>query len=193
MFHEVLSNIMIKRNLSQKQIAALSGLTESSISRFLSGERLPGYQAIMNIADGLNISPGLLFNSRMEARGFNENIKHAAVFKYGIIVPDEFSEHSGYLSFSFYISENIIDGDVKALYIDEDINHRFIFVKTGSVGLKMDNEKFKDIHAGNMVEISGAEKSVFIHAGTTFTYNLFCSKSDKLTRFKNRFFGQLLK
>lgn len=193
MFHEVLSNIMIKRNLSQKQIAALSGLTESSISRFLSGERLPGYQAIMNIAEGLNVSPGLLFNSKIQHDHVAGKIKHAAIFRYGIVVPDDFSEHSGSLSFNFYISENVIDGDVSSLYIDEDINHRFIFVKNGSVGFKMDNEKYKDISAGNMVEISGAERSAFIPAGTTFTYNLFSNKSDKLARFKNRFFGQLLK
>jgi len=170
----------------------MSGLTESSISRFLSGERLPGYQVILNIANGLDIDPGLLFRNHNSISN-KSNMKYAAVFKYGVVVPGESCEHSGYMSFNFHISENIIDGDISPLVNYNDISHKLIFVKSGSIGFKMNNEKYKDIIAGNICEISGNEQSAFISAGTSFTYSVFCNKSSRLTEFREFLFGKLFK
>lgn len=44
------------RGLSQKQFAELSGLTESSVSRYLSGERVPRTDTAIKICDILNVS-----------------------------------------------------------------------------------------------------------------------------------------
>ena len=52
---------MHQRGVSQKEVAALSGLTEAQVSRCVQGKREPGLRTIFRLAEALGISPALLF------------------------------------------------------------------------------------------------------------------------------------
>lgn len=48
---------MHQRRMSQKEVAALSGLTESQVSRYMKGRCEPGLRTICRLAEALGISP----------------------------------------------------------------------------------------------------------------------------------------
>lgn len=50
-----LSEILRERGMSQKQLAAVTGLTEASISRLVSGERAGRVDTLFRIAKALNV------------------------------------------------------------------------------------------------------------------------------------------
>ena len=54
-FGVMLTKLMTKMNISNKQIAVTSGLSESHISRIMKGEREPKFSDIVKIARGLNL------------------------------------------------------------------------------------------------------------------------------------------
>lgn len=43
--------------LSQKDFASITGLTESAVSKYLSGERLPNAGTLISIANATGVSP----------------------------------------------------------------------------------------------------------------------------------------
>ena len=55
-FEERLKALMKKRNLTQKELANKSNITEASISKYLSGERTPRVDVIINLAKALEIT-----------------------------------------------------------------------------------------------------------------------------------------
>lgn len=59
-FDERVKELMIRDNLSQKELAKLSGISESSISRYLSGELKPRMDILTNIAKVFNVSSSYL-------------------------------------------------------------------------------------------------------------------------------------
>ena len=59
MFKEKVKELMNQQNITQKELAELSGITEASVSRYLSGERTP---RILFLADR-NILANQAFNS----------------------------------------------------------------------------------------------------------------------------------
>lgn len=60
-FNERLKEIRISKKLTQKQLADLISGTERGVQRYESGERKPTYDAILSIANGLDISTDYLF------------------------------------------------------------------------------------------------------------------------------------
>ena len=50
---EKVKDLMNQRNINQKQLSQLSGITESSISRYLNSEQRPRMDIVVNIAKAL--------------------------------------------------------------------------------------------------------------------------------------------
>jgi transcriptional regulator with XRE-family HTH domain len=60
MFREKVKELMNQENITQKELSELSGITESSISRYLNGERTPRIDIIINFAKALKVNPNYL-------------------------------------------------------------------------------------------------------------------------------------
>lgn len=58
----ILKQIIVKSELSQKSISIKSGISESQISQWLSGTRIPKLSALIKIGDSLGIE--VLINIR---------------------------------------------------------------------------------------------------------------------------------
>ena len=58
---EFIKNLLIERNLNQKQLAELLGVGESAIGKWLRGERKPTYDYILKFYEKLGIEPNELF------------------------------------------------------------------------------------------------------------------------------------
>ena len=48
--------LMTIKNINQKELSRLSGITEASVSRYLTGERTPRMDIIINFAKALGVS-----------------------------------------------------------------------------------------------------------------------------------------
>ena len=54
-WNEKVISIMRQKGINQKQLSQLSGITESSISRYLKGESAPRMDIVVNIAKALQV------------------------------------------------------------------------------------------------------------------------------------------
>ena len=62
---KAIEDLMIKNNLNQKELAKKTGLTEASISNYISGKRKPNNSSLSKIAKVLNTtSEKILDNSK---------------------------------------------------------------------------------------------------------------------------------
>ena len=52
---EKVNKIMNERSITQKQLAQLSGITESSISRYLHNDQRPRMDIVVNIAEAVRV------------------------------------------------------------------------------------------------------------------------------------------
>ena len=57
-FADNLYEMLCNANMSQKELADRTGMSEASISAYLNGRKLPGLKAIVNIAMVLDCSVG---------------------------------------------------------------------------------------------------------------------------------------
>lgn len=58
--------LMEEKHLTQKELANLSGITEASMSKYLSGERTPRIDVIVNIANALGVTTDELIGNDIE-------------------------------------------------------------------------------------------------------------------------------
>lgn len=58
--------LMEGKHLSQKELANLSGITEASMSKYLSGERTPRIDVVVNIANALGVTTDELIGNDIE-------------------------------------------------------------------------------------------------------------------------------
>lgn len=58
--------LMEERHLTQKELANLSGITEASMSKYLSGERTPRVDVIVNLANALHVTTDELIGHDIE-------------------------------------------------------------------------------------------------------------------------------
>lgn len=63
---ERIKMFMKEKGLSQKELAKLSGITEASMSKYLSGERTPRIDVIVNLANALQITTDELIGNDIE-------------------------------------------------------------------------------------------------------------------------------
>lgn len=61
-FAERLKYLMQQRGLSQYQLAHLSGLSESTISKYINSDTKPNFNSILALAEALMVSPKDLFD-----------------------------------------------------------------------------------------------------------------------------------
>lgn len=59
---EKVTKIMKERDITQKQLAQLSGITESSISRYLHSKQRPRIDIVVNIAKALHVETDFLLD-----------------------------------------------------------------------------------------------------------------------------------
>ncbi len=59
-FKDRVKNLMERDNISQKELAKLSGISEASVSRYLSGNLRPRMDILANIAKVFNVSTSYL-------------------------------------------------------------------------------------------------------------------------------------
>lgn len=62
MWREKVTNLMIERGINQKQLSQLSGITESSISRYLHSSQRPRMDVVVNIAKALHVETEYLLD-----------------------------------------------------------------------------------------------------------------------------------
>jgi len=74
---EKVRNLMNEKGINQKQLSKETGITESSISRYLSGERTPRIDIIMNFAEALGVNPDSLLNETSENDNAYDSIAYA--------------------------------------------------------------------------------------------------------------------
>lgn len=72
-FIERVRSLMKEKNMSQKELAEKAGITEASMSKYLSGERTPRVDVIVNLANALETTTDyLLGNDVNDCRSFIE-------------------------------------------------------------------------------------------------------------------------
>lgn len=56
-FSSNLQRYMEDRHMNQRQLAKAAGLTETSVSRYLNGTRIPNLETLTDLCDALNVTP----------------------------------------------------------------------------------------------------------------------------------------
>lgn len=74
---EKVKELMEKRGINQKELSKLSGITESSISRYLSGERAPRIDIIVNLSRALEVDPDYLLDDSRQNDDSYESLAFA--------------------------------------------------------------------------------------------------------------------
>lgn len=64
--NERIRMLMDCKHLTQKELANLSGITEASMSKYLSGERTPRIDVIVNLANALGVTTDELIGNDIE-------------------------------------------------------------------------------------------------------------------------------
>ena len=78
-FRERVKSLMERDGISQKELANLSGISEASVSRYLSGDLKPRMDILINIAKVFNVSTSYLV-------GEDDNISESDAYEETICV-----------------------------------------------------------------------------------------------------------
>lgn len=81
--------LMTQRGINQKQLAKLSGITESSISRYLRGDKRPRMDIVINIAKALNVEIEYLLSEDEKAESAYNYIATAVARKGNELTAEE--------------------------------------------------------------------------------------------------------
>lgn len=92
-WQEKVKKLMADRGVTQKQLSQLSGITESSVSRYLRFERRPRLDIVVNFAKALGVTTDYLLDDgeSQEASAF-KTISSAIARKGGELTPEEKNE-----------------------------------------------------------------------------------------------------
>lgn len=80
-WREKVRQLISERNITQKQLSQLSGITESSISRYLHGSQKPKIDIVVNIAKALHIETEFLLNDDEKSESAYNSIATAIARK----------------------------------------------------------------------------------------------------------------
>lgn len=89
---EKVNKIMNERNITQKQLAQLSGITESSISRYLHNAQRPRMDIVVNIAKALHVETEYLLDDDEKSESAYNSIATAIARKGNELTPEEKNE-----------------------------------------------------------------------------------------------------
>lgn len=65
-WREKVKELMNKKGYTQKKLSELSGINETSVSRYIKGEREPRIDVIINFAKALNVTPEYILDEETE-------------------------------------------------------------------------------------------------------------------------------
>lgn len=86
---EKVADLMNQRGINQKQLATLSGITESSISRYLHSEQRPRMDIVVNIAKALHVETEYLLEEEEKSESAYNSIATAIARKGNELTPEE--------------------------------------------------------------------------------------------------------
>ena len=89
MWNEKVLKLMKERTINQKQLAQLSGINESSISRYLHSGQKPRMDVIVNIAKALNVETEYLLDEGEKTESAFKTISTAIARKGGELTAEE--------------------------------------------------------------------------------------------------------
>ena len=81
-WNEKVIDLMDKKGITQKQLSQLSGVTESSISRYLHSNKQPRLDIIVNVAKALNVETNYFLDEEEKSQSAYNSIS-TAVARYG--------------------------------------------------------------------------------------------------------------
>lgn len=92
-WQEKVKNLMNDRGINQKQLSQLSGITESSVSRYLRSERRPRLDVVVNFAKAFGVATDYLLDDGEESEASAyKTISTAIARKGGELTPEEKNE-----------------------------------------------------------------------------------------------------
>ncbi|EPI47065.1 DNA-binding helix-turn-helix protein [Gardnerella vaginalis JCP8151B] len=92
-WQEKVKNLMNDRGINQKQLSQLSGITESSVSRYLRSERRPRLDIVVNFAKAFGVATDYLLDDGEESSASAyETISTAIARKGGELTAEEKNE-----------------------------------------------------------------------------------------------------
>lgn len=68
-FSDRVKEVMLEKGINQKDLSFLSGVSESSLCRYLKGQVLPRMDIIINVSKGLGVSVDYLQGKSIEKEG----------------------------------------------------------------------------------------------------------------------------
>lgn len=86
---EKVIKIMTERGISQKQLSEISGITESSISRYLHNNQRPRMDIVVNVAKALNTETEYFLDEDEKAESAYNTIATAIARKGSELSPEE--------------------------------------------------------------------------------------------------------
>ncbi|KRL59327.1 xre family toxin-antitoxin system [Lactobacillus iners DSM 13335] len=92
-WQEKVKNLMNDRGINQKQLSQLSGITESSVSRYLRSDRRPRLDVVVNFAKAFGVATDYLLDDGEESEASAyKTISTAIARKGGELTPEEKNE-----------------------------------------------------------------------------------------------------
>ena len=79
---EKILDLMEQRNISQKQLSKMSGISESSLSRYLHSDKRPRLDVVVNVAKALHVETNYLLDEEEQSVSAYNTIS-TAVARYG--------------------------------------------------------------------------------------------------------------
>lgn len=61
MYKEIISEIMVKNNLSQEGMAKILGVNQTTVGQWLNGKKKPSYDSILLLYEKFGVTPNELF------------------------------------------------------------------------------------------------------------------------------------
>ncbi len=86
---EKVTELMSQRGINQKQLASLSGISESSISRYLHSEQRPRMDIVVNIARALHVETEYLLDEDEKSESAYNSIATAIARKGNELTSEE--------------------------------------------------------------------------------------------------------
>ena len=86
---EKVIKLMEERHINQKELAGLSGINESSISRYLRSDKQPRMDVVVNVAKALKVDTGYFLEEGEKLESAYNTISTAIARKGSELTPEE--------------------------------------------------------------------------------------------------------
>lgn len=86
---EKVADLMDHRGINQKQLAQLSGITESSVSRYLHSDKRPRMDIVVNFAKALHVETEYLLDENEKSESAYNSIATAIARNGNELTPEE--------------------------------------------------------------------------------------------------------